>query len=402
MKIGLCVVCRNEENYIVGMLQSALGAVDAVYALDNGSTDRSRVLVSNFCERNAVPLQLSDEPISLGFPDHLYSKVLQQAAIDGCDWILLLDADERLTTYGRENLRQVVETPFDAFKLSRYTAITPYCPSQTMHTAPVSYGREFYETHWRLFKPGCVDYVMPDGKPQPHIPASLQTNSAQALELTPFWITQERDGWEQLRRDKLRGQYPDTPLPELWETIPGWMDYEALYDAFITNCREGGTLVELGNYCGRSLVYLGLQARKAEKDVRIFGADLFQREPVPYHHEEVSEVGARWLQVAAANIHRAGLADTVSLLQIDSARAARLFDDGSVDCCFIDACHELDFVQADIQAWWPKVKAGGIFAGHDYSHVFPGVMQAVGEFAAAEGLVVDGTFCPGSWVIWKP
>ena len=49
-----------------------------------------------------------------------------------------------------------------------------------------------------------------------------------------------------------------------------------------------------------------------------------------------------------------------------SADASQLFSDQSVDFVFIDARHSYDAVLEDLKAWWPKIRPGGILAGHDY------------------------------------
>jgi hypothetical protein len=56
------------------------------------------------------------------------------------------------------------------------------------------------------------------------------------------------------------------------------------------------------------------------------------------------------------------------------------FKDGEVDFVYIDGDHGFDAVKADISAWWPKVKNGGILAGHDYCGMQAGVKSAVDEF----------------------
>jgi len=42
------------------------------------------------------------------------------------------------------------------------------------------------------------------------------------------------------------------------------------------------------------------------------------------------------------------------------------FERQSIDFVYIDAAHDYKSVWEDIRAWWPKIKMGGIIAGHDY------------------------------------
>ena len=42
------------------------------------------------------------------------------------------------------------------------------------------------------------------------------------------------------------------------------------------------------------------------------------------------------------------------------------FEDGSLDLVYIDGNHAYEWVKEDIELWWPKLKPGGILAGHDY------------------------------------
>lgn len=68
-----------------------------------------------------------------------------------------------------------------------------------------------------------------------------------------------------------------------------------------------------------------------------------------------------------------------------SVEAAKQVADGSLDFVYIDGAHDYDNVKADIEAWAPKVKVGGIISGDDF-YDFPtgrgGVMQAATEFAS--------------------
>lgn len=49
-----------------------------------------------------------------------------------------------------------------------------------------------------------------------------------------------------------------------------------------------------------------------------------------------------------------------------SVNAAKRFEDKFFDFVYIDASHDYKSVKDDIEAWWPKVKSGGILSGHDY------------------------------------
>jgi hypothetical protein len=66
-------------------------------------------------------------------------------------------------------------------------------------------------------------------------------------------------------------------------------------------------------------------------------------------------------------------------LRMTSLDAAKLVPDKSLDFVFIDALHDYDSVKADIKAWLPKVRDGGILAGDDYANKKFGVTKAVDE-----------------------
>lgn len=68
-----------------------------------------------------------------------------------------------------------------------------------------------------------------------------------------------------------------------------------------------------------------------------------------------------------------------------SVEAASLFPDHSLDLLFVDGDHSLAGCYADLLAWSPKLRPGGVFFGHDYVPG-EGVHQAVERFTQENDL----------------
>lgn len=96
-----------------------------------------------------------------------------------------------------------------------------------------------------------------------------------------------------------------------------------------------------------------------------------------------------------------------------SEKVAQEFASGSFDFVYLDGDHTYEGVAADIASWWPKVRRGGVLAGHDYilrrnphGLVF-GVVPALHEFLGRHNLR-PWFHCtwpdeqPGNWFVRKP
>ena len=73
------------------------------------------------------------------------------------------------------------------------------------------------------------------------------------------------------------------------------------------------------------------------------------------------------------------------------------YEDGTIDFLFIDDDHNYEHVCMELKLWMPKIKKGGIIAGHDYMvrNKDFGVKQAVDEFFGKENVTISET----SWVV---
>lgn len=160
-------------------------------------------------------------------------------------------------------------------------------------------------------------------------------------------------------------------IEHYYNDIQGWFD-EAFRKLYHDAVKDGTTFVELGCWKGKSLSYLLTEAANRGVDMLVTGIDHFAGsvdEPSLIHECQSIDIE----KVCHENLQKAGYPYT--LLRKSSPEAARDFEDGSIDFVFIDASHDYASVTSDIKAWLPKVKPGGILAGHDFG--YSGVNAAV-------------------------
>lgn len=77
-------------------------------------------------------------------------------------------------------------------------------------------------------------------------------------------------------------------------------------------------------------------------------------------------------------------------LALSASRMAGVYH-GSIDFLFIDAGHTYEECKADIEAWMPFVRPGGVICGHDFNYQWPGVVQAVNEVFQGQKFQVGGS-----------
>jgi predicted O-methyltransferase YrrM len=86
------------------------------------------------------------------------------------------------------------------------------------------------------------------------------------------------------------------------------------------------------------------------------------------------------------NMKQAGVSGSIRLLPTTTLDAAQWWTQ-PLDYLYVDADHSYGGVLADLRAWVPHVKPGGLILGDDYgSDIYPGVKQAWDQFEQEHGL----------------
>ena len=94
-----------------------------------------------------------------------------------------------------------------------------------------------------------------------------------------------------------------------------------------------------------------------------------------------------------------GHEDKIVFYEMDSIEASKKVEDKSLDFIFIDSYCSLEQAKNDIKVWYPKVKDGGIFAGHDWN--MPLVRLAVTKFRENENIKSRMSTYDDTWIWYK-
>ena len=144
-------------------------------------------------------------------------------------------------------------------------------------------------------------------------------------------------------------------------------------------------IVEVGVFTGRTTGYLARHTT-----AQIWAVDHW-RGPAAYPGCDlvVNEKSERRFRRRLNRWIQGGRVVVVKMESVEAA-AFLLEAHGPVfDLVFIDASHDYESVKADIEAWRPCVKPGGILCGHDIN--WPGVQKAVHE--VFPDYRIGGGFC---------
>lgn len=101
------------------------------------------------------------------------------------------------------------------------------------------------------------------------------------------------------------------------------------------------------------------------------------------------------------------------MLHALSLEVVSAFGNESLDFVYLDADHTRPAIDNDLEAWWHKVKPGGLLAGHDFlcpmepeggwgRYIQPAVMEFASRYNVDVWLIAEQDLFPWSYYIVKP
>ena len=156
---------------------------------------------------------------------------------------------------------------------------------------------------------------------------------------------------------------------------PGWFHHGAKILELVDQ-HKPKVCVELGTWQGASAIPVARSIRRwygTLTCVDTWAGDV--------HAPNAMRPSAPWMLVnCARHIMEAGVGATVRLIPCTTVEAAASWTQ-PIDYLYVDAAHDYESVRADLRAWVPHVRPGGLILGDDYGHrLFPGVQAAWDEY----------------------
>lgn len=163
-----------------------------------------------------------------------------------------------------------------------------------------------------------------------------------------------------------------------------WFNYADVYKSIVKQAKDNSKFVEVGSWRGKSSAYMLVEIINSKKNIQLTSVDNW---PDDIIFDIYVNNMAKFLK--NPNLYR--------YIRESSADGSKYFEDNSLDFVFIDACHLYECVVLDVESWLPKVKKGGIIAGHDYNLDDPtnleheGVIKAINELFPIDKVTIKDT-----------
>ena len=187
--------------------------------------------------------------------------------------------------------------------------------------------------------------------------------------------------------------FTEPPLETLGEDLQGWAGTDPLLRRAIETVRPR-LVLEVGTWKGQSAVFMAEACRELGLDAAVLCIDTWLGSLEHLVDDEFRPLLAirrgrpTIYEQFMANVRARGLQAYLTPLPQTSTTAARFLRQRgiSADLVYLDASHEEQDVLADLEAYWPLLRPGGLLIGDDCIAVFPGVARACAAFARRHGL----------------
>ena len=191
--------------------------------------------------------------------------------------------------------------------------------------------------------------------------------------------------------------YAGFPLDDWPEDRRGWNSEHPWLGDSVTTLRPR-IVVEVGVWRGGSALTMADSLRDNGIDGCVIAVDTWLGSvehwtmmPAFPANLNVAQGQPRQMQTFLGNVIRAGHAGRVVPLPIDSLNGAAVLRHYRIrpELLHVDAGHDLLSVSADLEAWWPLLRPGGMLIGDDYHATggWPGVRKAFHRFFRPRGLM---------------
>lgn len=186
-------------------------------------------------------------------------------------------------------------------------------------------------------------------------------------------------------------------ISELGDKWPhDWVSVKGL-SPYIKRLGDNTVGVEIGTCRAESTSFL---LEKCPNITKLYTIDPYKAYN-DWNGEINQDVIDKFMKVAKKNLKQYG--DRVEMIRETSIDAATkiksITDKEEFDFIFVDGDHSYDATFADCEAYYPLLKKGGFFCGHDYSSI-EDVKRAIGDFRKKHNINAPINLSTNSAFFW--
>ncbi len=157
----------------------------------------------------------------------------------------------------------------------------------------------------------------------------------------------------------------------------GWFGNAEYLEHQISH-KKPKVIIEVGSWLGCSTRFM---AGMLPRGGKLYAVDTWKGSPNEPLHLQDPRMPYLY-QLFLSNVKHAGLTDRIVPVRMDSIEASKALN-VKADLIYLDASHDTESVLADIIAWYPHLREGGVFCGDDW--LWDSVRIAVMQGAEALG-----------------